>query len=172
MMRLRTLAAVCGVVALSACTAAPVEEPVPMAGDTADQAAIEAVMQSVATAWNAKDAAALAAMVTDDYHAIGPDGEHVMGRAGYQADLEAEFAEERPEGFTLTLETGYIDWHSYDLAAVGGTYMVAGLPEGMPNSGSWLVNVERSDTGWLMSNGLVSQFVPEEILAAAAGGGQ
>lgn len=145
-------------VALSACT--PAAEPPPMAGTPADEDAIRTMIQDVANAWNNMDAAALAAMVTEDYEGINAEGTHIQGRAGYRAQLDTEFAEERPEGFALSLSTGYIDWKNGDVASVGGTYQLAGLPEGMPNTGSWLVVFERGDTGLLMSNALVAAYVP------------
>jgi uncharacterized protein (TIGR02246 family) len=157
MKRIGTLVAALAFIAAYGC-AAPAD-PVPTEGSAADEAAIEAGVQSYVAAYNAKDAAAVAAHQTEDYNTITAAGVHIQGRAGYQAHIEEVLAV-LPEGVMLSLETGYIQWHSADLATVGGTYHLVGLPEGVSNSGSWMVSMVRSDTGWLARNGLVAAFQP------------
>ncbi|HUF47848.1 MAG TPA: SgcJ/EcaC family oxidoreductase [Vicinamibacterales bacterium] len=155
-----TLLALVMTVAIAAC-APPAVPPAPMAGTPADEQAIRDLMQRISTAWNAKDAAAMVAMVTDDYQAINPEGRHTQGKAAYEATTTTEFEAPRPEGMALSIDTGYVQWHSADVAAVGGTWSVTGLPAGTPGTnGSWIVVVKRSGDQWLMSNGLVATFVP------------
>jgi hypothetical protein len=138
----KTLVAALVVLAVYACAPAPAPTEMATAGTPADEQAIRDLMERVETAWNTKDAAA-------------------MRRAAYEENLKSEFAEERPEGMALSIEVGYIQWHGADVAAVGGTYSVSGLPEGVPSTGSWLSVVERSGGQWQSSNGLVARFVPE-----------
>jgi uncharacterized protein (TIGR02246 family) len=157
----KTLVAALVVLAVYACAPAPAPTEMATAGTPADEQAIRDLMERVETAWNTKDAAAMSMTVTDDWQGISPDGKHTMGRAAYEENLKTEFAEERPEGMALSIEVGYIQWHGADVAAVGGTYSVSGLPEGVPSTGSWLSVVERSGGQWQSSNGLVARFVPE-----------
>jgi uncharacterized protein (TIGR02246 family) len=140
-----------------------------MTGTPADEQAIRDIVERVEAGWNAKDVAGLVAMVTEDYQGLSADGKMTNGRAGYEANLKTEFEMARPEGFALSLETGYVDWHGATTAAVGGTFAVAGLPAGMPNTGSWLCVFSRAGDQWLISNALVADFVPPP---ATGGGGQ
>ena len=159
------LVALAFAVAIAAC-APPPAPPAPTAGTPADEQAIRAMIDRVETAWNAKDTAAMVATVTDDYQGIAPDGRHTQGKAAYEANTKMEFEGARPEGMMLGIETGYVQWHSADAAAVGGTWTVSGLPAGTPGEkGSWMVVVRRSGDQWLMSNGLVATF-----MAPPAGG--
>ena len=155
----KKLLAVAAVLAVYGCAQPPAPEPMAMAGTPADEQAIRDVIERVETAWNAKDAAGMTALVTEDYNGISPDGKHTAGRAAYEANAQAEFAQERPEGMALAIEVGYLQWHGADTAAVGGTWSVTGLP--MEEKGSWIVVVKRTGDQWLMSNGLVAMFVPE-----------
>jgi uncharacterized protein (TIGR02246 family) len=155
----KKLLAVAAVLAVYGCAQPPAPEPMAMAGTPADEQAIRDMIERVETAWNAKDAATMTSLVTEDYNGISPEGRHTVGRADYEANAQAEFAQERPEGMALAIEVGYLQWHGADTAAVGGTWSVTGLP--MEEKGSWIVVVKRTGDQWLMSNGLVAMFVPE-----------
>jgi uncharacterized protein (TIGR02246 family) len=155
----KNLLALVAVLAVYGCAQPPAPEPMAMAGTPADEQAIRDMIERVETAWNAKDAATMASLVTEDYNAINPEGRHTMGRAAYEANTQAEFAAERPEGMALSVDTGYVQWHGADAAAVGGTWTVTGVP--MEQKGSWMAVVKRSGDQWQMSNGLVATFVPE-----------
>jgi len=157
----KTLLAALAVLTVYACAPAPAPTEMAMAGTPADEQAIRDAMDRVETAWNNKDVAALTATVTEDWQGISPDGRHTVGRAAYEETLTTEFAMERPEGMALSIDVGYIQWHGADVAAVGGTYSVSGLPEGAPSTGSWLSVMTRSGDQWLSSNSLVASQVPE-----------
>ncbi len=150
--------AVATMAAIAACAPAPA--PMAMAGTPADEQAVRDFFERVETAWNSKDAAAMTAMVTEDYNGVSADGEHTMGRAAYGESVTTDFAGARPEGMMLSIDTSYVQWHTADVATVGGPWSVSGLPEGAPSTGSWMCVVERSGDQWLMSNGLVANFVP------------
>lgn len=166
----RALGVVAAVVAVQACaTAAP---PMAMSGSSDDEQAILAMVESIETAWNAKDVAAMTGMIAADYHGLSSEGTLTSGLAAYEAMLTEDFAEERPEGMMLSLEPGYLHWHGADTASVGGTWSVSGLPAGAPGSnGSHLLVVTRQDdANWKISNVLVSQFVPEPPADGEMGG--
>jgi hypothetical protein len=157
----KILTAAVAIFLFQACAPAPAPEPAQPTD--ADRQALVDLMTAVETAYNAQDVAGMLATVADDYQGIGPDGTHTQGKAAYEANLVEEFAEPWPEGFALSIETGYVHFHGADAATVGGTYSVAGLPEGAPNTGSWIVVGTRVGEQWLTSNALVATFVPEEM---------
>lgn len=160
MRRVTTLLTLATVFVIAAC-APPPAPPAPTTGTPADEQAIRDTIERIEVAWNAKDTAAMVAMVTDDYQAISPDGRHTQGKAAYETSTKTEFEGPRPEGMALAIDTGYVQWHSVDAAAVGGTWTVSGLPAGTPgDKGSWIVVVKRTGGQWLMSNGLVATFTP------------
>ncbi len=158
----KTLLAAVAVLAVYACAPAPAPTEMATAGTPADEQAIRDQMERIETAWNAKDVAAMTATITDDWQGISPDGKHTVGRAAYEQNLTTEFAMERPEGMALSIEVGYIHWHGANIATVGGTYSVSGLPDGTTPTGSWMSVLTRSGDQWLSANGLVAAFVPEE----------
>ena len=157
----KILVASAATVALGAC--APAAPPEPAMPTDADRQALTDLMERVETAYNAMDTAGMLATIADDYLAISSDGTRIEGRAAYEAQMAEEFAGERPEGFSLSIETGYIQFIGADAASVGGTWSVTGVPEGAPNSGSYLVVAVRSGDTWLTRNVVVSQYVPEPM---------
>jgi len=161
MQNAKILVAAVAIFALGACAPAPA--PAPAEPTDADRQALMDLMATVATAYNAQDVAGMGATVTDDYNGLSPDGTRIEGKAAYEAQLATEFAEPFPEGFVLSIEVGYTQFHGADAATVGGMYSVAGLPEGAPNSGSYMVLAVRSGDQWLTKNALVAAFVPEPM---------
>jgi uncharacterized protein (TIGR02246 family) len=157
----KTLLAALAVLAVYACAPAPAPTEMATAGTPADEQAIRDLMERVETAWNNRDVAAMVATVAEDWQGISPDGKHTVGRAAYQENMTADFAMERPEGMALSIDVGYIQWHGADVAAIGGTFSVSGVPEGAPRTGSWLSVVTRSGDAWLSNNGLVATLMPE-----------
>lgn len=146
-------------VALTACQPAA---PAAM-GSADDEAAIRAMVTAYATAWGAKDPAALASMVTEDYETVLPNGTRITGRAAYQEMAAAEIAM-MPADLTMTLSatTDYVRWLSADAAVAGGTWTAAGAPpEAGPNRGSWMGVFRRDTDGqWRMSNGASAPDIP------------
>lgn len=148
------------VLALAAC--AGMEAPA-TAGSAEDEAAIRGVATQWGAAYSARDAAGIAALVTENYEEVMPDGRHVQGRAALQTALAEELGMIPAEvTMTLTVTTDYLHWIGADAAAAGGSWTVAGVPEGSgPSRGSWLGVFRRDTDGqWRMANGLGSADMP------------
>ncbi|MEP6589961.1 MAG: SgcJ/EcaC family oxidoreductase [Gemmatimonadota bacterium] len=127
----------------------------PAAGSVADEEAMKAVVTAYATAWNAGDAKALAATVTEDYHSVDMMGAHVEGRAGMEKAAEAQFAM-RPAGQTIAINTVYTKWFNGTTAASGGTWTVTGPAGPLPNSGSWAATWTKTGDTWLVATNLAA----------------
>ena len=158
----RWLLAVVAAVTLSAC-AAPAPPPMPMQGTPEDDTAVRALVDRYVAAFNANDAAAMAAMVSEDYETVGPDGTHITGRAAYQQMCEAGVADRQAAGMTLTLAgtTSYVKWIDANHAVVGGTFTVSGVPAGAPTSGSWMAVAMKGGAGdWQLMSSLAADLMP------------
>jgi uncharacterized protein (TIGR02246 family) len=147
-------------IALTACATA---EPMPMMGTAEDEAAIRAQVTAYANAWAAKDAAALAAITTEDYEAVNPDGTKLTGRAAVQEMVAAEMAM-MPADVTMGLSatTEYLEWMSATHAVAGGTWSATGMPAGAgPDRGAWMsVFRKDADGQWRMSHGMSAPYMP------------
>lgn len=154
------LAGAAAMVLVSACAGAAA----PAATGTADdEAAIRAVATGYATAYNAKDAAGIAALMAEDYDAVGPDGMRMTGRAAVESMTATELAA-IPAGATITLNvtTDFVRWIDANNATAAGGWTVAGLPPGVgQDRGSWLgVFRKDADGQWRMTGGLTSPYIP------------
>jgi len=132
-------------------------------GSAEDEAAIRGAVSAYASAYSAKDAAALAALVTEDYETVLPNGTRVSGRTGFQEMTTAEMAMAPAEvTMTLTATTDYLRWLSADAAVAGGTWSAAGAPAEMgPNRGSWMGVFRRDADGqWRMATGSSTPDMP------------
>ncbi len=154
------------VVLLAACEPATPAATTPTA---ADSTALRELGTAYANAWNARDAAGIAAMMASEYHEVTPMGAHHASAADAQAALATEFAQ-FPAGATITINTVFTKFVGADHAYSGGTYTVAGMPAGMPTQGSWLVVNVRESTGWKMAAGLGAADITPMMPAAPEGG--
>lgn len=145
-----TLAAACGT------SSAPAVET------AADSAAVTEIGTKFQAAYTAGDAAALGALVTDDYQEAHPDGSVVTGRAAYETafKLEAEARKAVP-GFALELTNVSTTFLSPTVASSTGTWVVKGVPAGSgPDKGSYLVVMKKGTDGqWRMQSGLAAPYV-------------
>jgi uncharacterized protein (TIGR02246 family) len=143
------------VLALAACAA-------PTAGSAADETALRAMGGKYADAFNKKDAAALAAMVTDDYQAVSPDGTEVKGKAAFEETEKQSAAGRTGMDLKLSVQTTIVKWAGADHAAIGGTWTMAGIPAGMGgDKGAWSGVAEKGADGqWRLATGMVAQYVP------------
>jgi uncharacterized protein (TIGR02246 family) len=147
--------ATAAIVLLAACQPAT---PVASAPTAEDSTALRDLGTAYATAWNARDAASIAAMMTSEYHEVTPTGLHHSSAAEAQAALATEMAQ-FPEGATITITTAFTKFIDGSHAYSGGTYTTSGMPAGMPTQGSWLVVNVKDSTGWRMAAGLGSADV-------------
>lgn len=151
--------ALCGAAACAP-AAPPAPPPVAMQGTADDEAALRGLAGKYTTSFNANDAAALAALVSEDFENISADGTHTKGRAAFRQREETGIKERAAAKMTLTLSTttGYLNWIDAKNAVIGGTWTMAGLPAGAPDKGAWIVVCAKSDDGqWLMRNSLVAE---------------
>lgn len=165
--RLRALLGMTGLVVLSACAA-----PAPPAqGSAEDEAAIRASVAAYAGAYGSRDAAALAAQVTEDYEATNPDGSRVNGRAAVQEMVAAEMAQMPAEvSMSVSATVDYLRWLSADAAVAGGSWTATGMPAGAgPDRGSWMSVYRRDADGqWRMSHGMSTPYMPPPAAPAPA----
>ena len=149
-MRIRMLSSVAVLTLLLGACSAPATT-----GTADDEAALRATGDAWAAAWNARDAAAIAALMSTEYHEVTPDGRHHSTAAQAQESMAAEFGQMTP-GETITLTTSFTKFVDANNAYAGGTWQTTGGPAGMPNRGSWLVIHKKESTGWKIVSGLGS----------------
>lgn len=160
---IRYMRAVVGAVAMVGLAACAGMEAPATSGSAEDEAAIRAQVTAYANAYTARDAAALAAIATEDYETVGPDGTRISGRSGLQEMVAAEMAMMPPEvSVTVSATTEYLRWLSADAAVAGGTWTASGAPAGMgPERGAWMSVFRRDTDGqWRMSHGMSAPYMP------------
>lgn len=141
------------------------------AGSAEDEAAIRAAVTAYANAYTARDAAALAAVATEDYESVNTDGSPITGRAGLQALVAAEMAMMPADlQITVSATTDYLRWLSADAAVAGGTWSSTGAPAGMgPERGAWMSVFRRDADGqWRMSHGMSAPYMPPPAMPDSA----
>jgi ketosteroid isomerase-like protein len=152
-----------------ACSGAP---EMAMQGTAEDEAALRGLADRYVTAFNANDAAGIAALVTDDYRAVAPDGTLTSGPAGVE-QMESQGIQMRQKmnvNLTLRATTDFVQWVNADTATVGGSWTADGVPEGQPNRGSWLAVAHKSADGeWQMMSTLAADYLPPPAEAPPAG---
>lgn len=109
-------------VALGACSAPRVRE-----GSSSEQAAIQAVLDAHGAAWNKGDAAAAAAIMTEDADWVGGDGSVYEGRAAIEAAHEKWFAGPAKGSFHSHPGLPKIHFLRPDVAIVDGDSYQSGL---------------------------------------------
>ena len=161
----------CPLVALlvvSACAPAPA--PAPTTGTNDDEVAIRGLASKYTEAWNKGDLATMAAMVTDDFDAVTPDGTVIKGKAANEALEKKALAERQGLPLVLTATTSYVNFGSANSASAGGPWTLAGLPPGAgAGKGAWTVFVKKGGDGqWRIASSLVADFVPPAAPAPPA----
>ena len=124
-------------------------------GTPADEQAIREIANQYASAYGKGDAAALAALVTEDYEDVVPTGEHRQGKAAFQASMTKELAM-MPAGMSMamTATTAYVRWIDANSAIAGGTWETTPAMPPMPAKGSWMAVVAKRDGAWKMQSAL------------------
>jgi uncharacterized protein (TIGR02246 family) len=126
--------------------AAFAQEKQEMAGDHA--AAIEAANEAWASAFNAGDAAALAAVYTPDALVMAPGAEPAVGTAAIQALFEGALG--AASGVTVTLQSTGIE-HAGDMVLDYGKYVMTGPDGGHADHGSYMAAWRQVDGEWKIS---------------------
>lgn len=140
-----------------ACQSEAGEEPASTEPDTtamtepADaEADLEALRAAYVEAYNAHDAAAVAALYVEDGKQFPPDGPRVEGRAAIEQMLADEFAAS-PE-LAIAIETeGTRTASSGDMATAYGTLDLTGPGSDAPTSGvtyQWVASYHRVEGEW------------------------
>ena len=124
-------------------------------GSTEDEQAIRAIADKYGAALSAKDTAALAQLVTQDYEEVDPTGKHKQGRAAFTAAMAQDFAM-MPAGMSMTMKatTDFIRWVDANHAVAGGTWETTPAMPPMPSKGSWLAVMAKEGDTWRMMSGL------------------
>ena len=133
-----------------------------MQGTAEDEAAIRSLPDRYVAAYNADDAAGIAALTADDYQAVAPDGMLVSGKAGVEKmmGMEMQMNQKMNVDPTLSVTTDFLHWLGADSATIGGKWTVTGVPTGQPDKGSWLAVVHKSADGqWLVTSDLNTPFM-------------
>lgn len=141
--------------------------PAPTSGTAADEAALRGMGAKYADAFNKGDATALAAMVTDDYQAVSADGTAITSKAAFET-MEKDSATKRTGlPLKLSIETMYVKWAGANVATLGGTWAMAGMPPGMgADKGAWTGMAEKGADGqWKLATGLVAEYVAPPTMA-------
>jgi uncharacterized protein (TIGR02246 family) len=143
----------------------------PAAASTpADEAEIRAVQQQQATAWNAHDIDAYAALFTEDAHVINVLGWHWKSRAELKAKLGRGFA----SAFAHSrLTIGDVDVRflapAIAVAHVGWTMTGAASPTGgagdIPQQGIQTLVLTKRDGTWRIAEFQNTNAVPERPMA-------
>ena len=147
--------ALAGLMVAAACAAAPT------AGSAADETTLRGMGAKYADAFNKGDTAALAALVTEDFQSVSPDGTVTSGRAAFEDVEKKQAATRTGMGLKLSVDTKFVKWAGAEHAAIGGTWTMAGLPAGVgSDKGAWSSLAERGTDGqWRLSTALVADYV-------------
>jgi uncharacterized protein (TIGR02246 family) len=130
---------------LAACTAAA-----PAADTAADRAAIEAVNDAWGKAYNAADAAGLAALYTEDAVVNPPGAPQARGRAAIQEFFGKDTAGAKAAGITMDLSPQRESDMSGDLAWESGTFTAKDNTGATVDEGKYITVLQRTDGKWLI----------------------
>jgi uncharacterized protein (TIGR02246 family) len=174
-MQLRTVLLPLGVATLVLTIACAGSPEMAMQGTAEDEAAIRALPDRYETAYNANDAAGIAALAYDGYQAVMPDGTLVSGKSGVEkmVGMDMQMNEKMAPEATLDVSLDFLNWLDAGNATIGGTWTMNGAPPEAPGSGSWLAVVHKTENGeWLLASDLAAPNLPPppavDTAAAAA----
>lgn len=150
--------------ALAACAPAPAAT----SGSAADEQAIRDMAGKYQTAFNARDAKALTALMATDYEEFDAMGVHTQGRDAAEKNMTAMWPM-MPAGMQMsTVTTEFVKWIDGTHAIAGGKYTMAGVPAGGPDHGAWMGVMAKQDSSWLMVSSLAGDAPPTPPAAAPA----
>jgi uncharacterized protein (TIGR02246 family) len=118
--------------------------PLPASAQAGDlRAQIGKMSQAWQTAYNKGDAAALAALYTQDAKVMAPGAEPAAGRAAIQSLFAADIAKGAKNTLTLADATG-----SGDYAVETGSWVAKGADGKHLDHGSYMTFYKKADGGW------------------------
>ena len=161
-MRAQSLSWLAGLVAIAVTSGCSATSDMAMQGTAEDEAAIRALADRYVVAFNANDAAGIAALVSDDYQAVAPDGTLMTGKAGVEKMLgmEMQMRQKMNVNLTLSVSTSFLHWLDAGNATMGGSWTATGAPQGQPDRGSWLAVAHKSPEGeWMLVSDLASNYM-------------
>lgn len=109
------------------------------------KAEITAGGQAWQAAWNAGDAAAIAALYAEDAVVMPPGSDAVRGRAAIEAFWQADI--DASKGMTSTIETKEVHAHG-NMAVEVGSYMSTGADGSHADHGKFIAIWMKTDSGW------------------------
>lgn len=124
-------------------------------GDVA--AAIEAANEAYVNAYNAGDAAGVAAVYAEDATVMPPNAEPAVSRDAIEATMQAGL--DAAPGFSLALETTSLEVTG-DVAVELGRYVVTDPEGGHADHGSFIAYWKRVDGGWKMAADIWNSSMP------------
>jgi uncharacterized protein (TIGR02246 family) len=155
---------------LIACTAEQAGEEAAQTMEMAMTVDLEAVAEAFATAraeykraYEAGDAAALAALYTADAIQLPPDAEVMRGRAAIEEDFAAGFAETTSREVTIAAtDMGASGNLAYEIGTYSMTYHVEGVADPVMDEGEYLVVSKLAEDGtWKVLAHMWSSSLPE-----------
>jgi uncharacterized protein (TIGR02246 family) len=147
-----TLTALGLAIGLAAC--APAASPAPPDTTAEDTAAINTLRDAWARAYNAGDAAALAAFYADNAIRMDNEAPTAVGRSAIQQAIAAQVAEAPGTTITLTSEEMQLMGdHAFDRGMFSATVTPAGGGAAMTSSGRYLVLLHKqADGSWKLTH--------------------
>jgi uncharacterized protein (TIGR02246 family) len=149
---LGTLTALGLAIGLAGC--APAAPPAPPDTTAEDTAAINALRDAWATAYNAGDATALAALYADNAIRMDNESPTAVGRSTIQEAVAAQMADAPATTITLTSEEMQVMGdHAFDRGMFSATVTPAGGGGAMTSSGRYLVLLHKqADGSWKLTH--------------------
>ncbi|HUG00960.1 MAG TPA: nuclear transport factor 2 family protein [Longimicrobiales bacterium] len=143
--------------------AAMATAPAPALAQDEDQAAAEAAAaiavanEAWEEAYNAGDAAGVAALYAEDATVMAPNMEPVTGREAIQALMQAGF--DAAPGFTTALETTSLEVAG-DMAIEVGRYVAMDADGGHADHGPYMATWEKVDGEWKLAADIWNSSMP------------
>ena len=143
MTALRNIPALAACLALAGCVAST-----PATDNATEAAAIAAVNDAWGKAYNAGDAAALAALYSEDAAVNPPGSPQVRGRAALQEFFAKDTADTKAAGLTMNLNPQRDSGTSGDLAWESGTFTATDKAGATVDTGKFVTVLKRTDGKW------------------------
>ena len=163
MARLGNIAVFGACVLLAACTAAA-----PGADTATDSTAVAAVNEAWGKAYAAGDAAALAALYTEDAAVNPPGAPQARGHAAIQEFFATDTAASKAAGITMNLSPQRDSGMSGALAWESGTFTATDQSGATVDTGKYITVLKKTDGKWLIVRDTWNSDTPPPAAPAPA----